>query len=528
MDNRPDRKLPAPSTSTAATSPASSTSNRQPPSAKKRRTSASGSRGVANLTPEQLAKKRANDREAQRAIRERTKGQIETLERRIQELTSQQPYQDLQHVIQQKEAVEAENEDIKGRLNSVLTIIQPLIGGNGVPGKGPCTRTNCVEAPANRRRPDFNSSAYRNAGEQPSFPPTPVTDTGPRRHDNFLSSSLSYPDPASLRSGKSSTYTTSPQVSQHVPATPSPATYTPPVTFSPALDRQRINIPGGPDLRTFGEKLDLGFLLGGRQELEQAGATAHTGPQLTEYPLLAPQTTTSPSSTSQGIPNFEIHTVAHTVPIRNIGPTCPLDSLLLDFHAEQRARAAEGVSPQKLVGPAYPSVSSLLNPERSIYSHPLSKVFTDIIRTLPNLCTIPEQVAVLYIVFLVMRWQISLTQETYERLPDWITPRPSQLFTPHPIWMDYLPWPRMRDKMVHLYPKIPFNSFFIPYTATLSLNWPYEASDCLLSVPGSEELSINPVFEQHMRDLSNWTLGPAFAKAFPVLAETTKIRDVKN
>ena len=50
---------------------------------KKRRTAGSSSRGVANLTPDQLAKKRANDREAQRAIRERTKNTIEQLERKI-------------------------------------------------------------------------------------------------------------------------------------------------------------------------------------------------------------------------------------------------------------------------------------------------------------------------------------------------------------------------------------------------------------------------------------------------------------
>lgn len=100
-------------------------------SSKKRRTSTSG-RGVANLTPEQLNKKRANDREAQRAIRERTKGQIESLEKRIKELTSQQPYQKLQHAVRQKELVQAENEEIKKRLNSVLGIIQPIVGGNEV------------------------------------------------------------------------------------------------------------------------------------------------------------------------------------------------------------------------------------------------------------------------------------------------------------------------------------------------------------------------------------------------------------
>jgi hypothetical protein len=97
---------------------------------KKRRTGTS-SRGVANLTPDQLAKKRANDREAQRAIRERTKNQIESLERKIKELTSQQPYQELQHVLRQKELVEAENADMKKRLASIVSLIHPILGQHG-------------------------------------------------------------------------------------------------------------------------------------------------------------------------------------------------------------------------------------------------------------------------------------------------------------------------------------------------------------------------------------------------------------
>lgn len=104
-------------------------------SGKKRKTTASASRGVASLTPEQLAKKRANDREAQRAIRERTKAQIEELERRIQELTSQQPYQELQAALRQKDAIQAENEDIRRRLSSILAIIQPVLGAQGLTGK---------------------------------------------------------------------------------------------------------------------------------------------------------------------------------------------------------------------------------------------------------------------------------------------------------------------------------------------------------------------------------------------------------
>jgi len=113
-------------TNAATTSPLESASLVNS-SNRKRKASTTGSRGIANLTPEQLTKKRANDREAQRAIRERTKHQIETLENRIRELQCQQPYQELQYVLRQKEALETENAEIKTRLTTVLNILQPLL-----------------------------------------------------------------------------------------------------------------------------------------------------------------------------------------------------------------------------------------------------------------------------------------------------------------------------------------------------------------------------------------------------------------
>lgn len=82
----------------------------------------------------------------------------------------------------------------------------------------------------------------------------------------------------------------------------------------------------------------------------------------------------------------------------------------------------------------------------------------------------------------------------------------------------------MRDKLTQIYPSVPFDDFFIPYTMTLSLNWTYEAHDTLLSKEGTEELFINPVFERHIRDLRNWTLGEAFAKAHPRLADTCTVK----
>lgn len=108
---------------------------------RKRATPGSSSRSVASLTPEQLARKRQNDREAQRAIRERTKSQIARLEERVRELESQQPYHDLQAALQQKEAAERANEDIRRRLTSVIALIQPIVGGQSLNGAIVACRT---------------------------------------------------------------------------------------------------------------------------------------------------------------------------------------------------------------------------------------------------------------------------------------------------------------------------------------------------------------------------------------------------
>ena len=106
-----------------------------------------------------------------------------------------------------------------------------------------------------------------------------------------------------------------------------------------------------------------------------------------------PMQTLSPFQNSTGA--FAGPTPAFSVPVRNIRPTCPLDGLLLDFLAERRQQAEKGVPVKDLIGPEHPSIISLLRPERSQLSHPLSKVFTDMLGTFPDLATLPEQVGVL-------------------------------------------------------------------------------------------------------------------------------------
>lgn len=277
------------------------------------------------------------------------------------------------------------------------------------------------------------------------------------------------------------------------------------------------------------EKLAYNFFSPGHTNLlhnTQQGRQRASGPPLpadSHITLVSSHPRSPHQKMNQNIRGTPLE-AAVTLP-HNILPTCPLDGLLLDFVAERRQRRAEGMPDAEVTGPLYPSFVSLFRPERGIYNDPMSRFITDILSTFPDVSSPPEQVAILYIMFLIMRWEVSPSQETYERLPNWVRPTSAQLYTPHPIWIDYLPWPGLRDKLVACYPRFPFDNFFIPFTTTVSLNWPYGPMNTLSAKADSEELEINPVFEEHLRDLRNWSLGVAFAKAHPALADTVQIKE---
>lgn len=98
-----------------------SQSSKQSTPGAKRRPSRAGTRSVSTLTAAQLERKRANDREAQRAIRQRTKDHIETLERRIAELSATNDTSaKLMQALQRNEELEQENAILRGRLNHAV------------------------------------------------------------------------------------------------------------------------------------------------------------------------------------------------------------------------------------------------------------------------------------------------------------------------------------------------------------------------------------------------------------------------
>jgi hypothetical protein len=430
------------------------------------------------LTPDQLAKKRANDREAQRAIRERTKGQIETLERRIQELTAQQPYQELQEVIRQKDIIQAENQEIKRRLTSILQIIQPLVGAQGLTELATAAHGNLTFN--THHEPHPNQFVNGDHGQHD-------VQTTPHHQTPVASSPF---NPSWQSEGQSAEGNKTWQDSVE------------------ALNNQRANIQRGLELSESGERLSFNFLLDG-----QSNKQATRQPSSSPYPPLTNSAFPETSHPWAALP-------------KNLPPTCLLDGILLKFLHTRRQQAANRVP--RVGGPAYPSVCSLLNPSSTSSVDPLSQVMVDIISTFPGICGLPEQVAILMNMFWFMRWCVSPTPDHYERIPEWSRPRPSQIYDVHAAWMDYVPWPKIREKLVSAKPgAYPFENWFIPFTSGISVNWPYDDTDCLLSTNLLEEPIVNPAFERHIMRLENWSMGPAFEEAFPDLAVHARIQERK-
>lgn len=396
-----------------------------------------GSRGVANLTPEQLAKKRANDREAQRAIRERTKNTIETLERRIKELESQQPYQELQRVLQERDRALQECEDLRRKLATVVNVAagaqqqqqQPNLHGTFdafdeflepawlTDDGAELAALTAQQSPLPPLQQDVRHSPHGSGASQQQF------------EQQMLHPDLRSPHASSQAGASSHTGT---------PVTSYPSEQTPGRRWSPSMEQesssQYPSTNGTPydhqrapqaqmQGQSNGERLGVNFLL----EKAQNSSTPPPG-----------------SRTQQRYsPQHRLHEQPIWARLPNNGPaSSPLDSLLSDFVANRRQQLAKGVPMHEVIGPEDPSFIALVDPDpkRRSTCHPISALLIDILSKFPDISATPEKVAVLYVMYMNLRWQICPCESCYARLPEWIRPIPEQLERPHPAWNDHLPW----------------------------------------------------------------------------------------
>ncbi|KAF2192393.1 hypothetical protein K469DRAFT_716935, partial [Zopfia rhizophila CBS 207.26] len=105
-------------------------------------------------------------------------------------------------------------------------------------------------------------------------------------------------------------------------------------------------------------------------------------------------------------------------------------------------------------------------------------------------------------------------------MPEWLRPVPSQLERPHPSWIDRIPWPKVRTYLID-HPEVKFDDFASAYSTSFLIRWDYEPNHVIITTTADDKggILINPIYEEHIRQLRNWTVEGVFRRKFPAIAE---------
>lgn len=444
-----------------------------------RAASRAGTRSVSTLTPAQLQRKRANDREAQRAIRQRNKEHIETLERRIEELSVDNV--DAATLVQLRQRVrELEDELSKAKENLAASRIH---------------QTSSHLAWHARSNGDLVSQhGFSHAL------------TIPNRSGNYAEtsqysgSSASFPDVHSLAVADS-------EESKDF------------IVNDDQTLRKRASIVVSKYLaKSFSERAWATSPIA----VDQTATTNYVSNQYSQqaggfYPGVYSQSVATTSFLNQP----SLH--AYEIPLRYAPPTNIVDNLLISVVQTQRRQILEGTSSAVATSP---QLGALLKTKvhSSTATEPISQQLSRLICDYSIPMRLAESAACFYVMHKLLQWQIRPTSETYNAVPEWARPRACQLVTPHPVWASYIAFPALREKIIGNLDLYGNQEFINTFLTSLDVNWRYGDNEIIMTVSG--EARVTPMFDKHAISFENWSLKDTFTQRYPELRECYRSSDV--
>ncbi|KAK5175098.1 uncharacterized protein LTR77_000235 [Saxophila tyrrhenica] len=194
----------------------------------------------------------------------------------------------------------------------------------------------------------------------------------------------------------------------------------------------------------------------------------------------------------------------------NTAPTCISDQIIQDF-------LTLGRDSNPKVYDDKANLCHLLD-QTQRPADALSNIVSDIILSYKEIETLPKQVSLFHAFTALLKWQVTLDEASWSKVPTFFRPTNAQLTTPHPAWIERVPWPRVRDYLIE-HPEITLDMFAIVYSTNFNITWPYDPRHVVLVTEDSNLVIVNPVFEEHIQQISNWTITDAFKARFPEMAD---------
>ncbi|KAK8172665.1 hypothetical protein BKA80DRAFT_307159 [Phyllosticta citrichinensis] len=144
---------------------------------------------------------------------------------------------------------------------------------------------------------------------------------------------------------------------------------------------------------------------------------------------------------------------------------------------------------------------------------------------------IAERVAMFYLMVKYLNWRIFPTMEYYHAIPECLKPTAEQTVVPHPAWVDFLPWPRLRDEFISRPELAGQGNALLTLSQLTRVNWPIEVplpfdyltGDWRMPNLGTAMERLPDAFKQHVSNASNWSLDSSVDSFYPNIIFTDKV-----
>ncbi|KUJ23796.1 uncharacterized protein LY89DRAFT_692724 [Mollisia scopiformis] len=472
-----------------------------------------GKRSVTHLSKAQLARKRANDREAQRNIRQRTKEHIENLERKVKELEQGSRSGSMERVLKRNKELEDEVEKLRAQISTSHTSTPPSQTISDIPEELLIPQKVTLDW-----MPESASCTWPQ-----SVPPTiPALDN---TNAEIPVSSVTYPSteeataagtavPAHMYPPTNSTMAYDEEASQTLYTPSAIPIWEDPIVFGQPETSTSLTKPV-PQWAPFHPAFNQPSRF---SDLQRSGFN-----DLMSHPSY--NTSFSNSTCWQNQPSiyaWQISTKLKT-------PVTYVDQLMMSvIHSQRHLAITAEITGEELIGPNFPSVHLLFNQPGPVEKRPsnLTEVMERYSAVLSNrgFALIPEKLASFMCMYRFVQWQISPNYQTYQRLHEWQAPRPSQLMVPHPAWMDLPPWGKFREKVIENQGKYDNVEFQNDYASNLSVNFPHDPMKALIFENG--QIIISPALDRHLSDISHMSMKKPFADKYPEFKDVCRFDEV--
>ncbi|KEF56570.1 uncharacterized protein A1O9_06758 [Exophiala aquamarina CBS 119918] len=148
--------------------------------------------------------------------------------------------------------------------------------------------------------------------------------------------------------------------------------------------------------------------------------------------------------------------------------------------------------------------------------HPSWQILRRIDQILFRSCGQTERLAILRAMHSLLQFHTESTSYRYSRLPPWYNKRPAQKIA-HSYAIDYFAWPGLRERFIFGEHDYCGNEFWHLFNKSLRVLWPYEFRDCYTREIETGLYKVSPHFDERLRDIKSWTMGPDIFQRFPEL-----------